>query len=154
MGVLVSHVSNNAAGIFLFYQNSVLLSKRIKTHKGKSVPFGGYWSLFAGSCKDSENPINCAIRELEEEAGISLSFTDAEYVSTIQRDDLQLHVYAYDCPEMPSIKLNFEHTEYGWFFLDELKNFPYKIDNELVECILFYRRKKLNETKHIKKDIT
>ena len=36
---------------------------------------------------------------------------------------------------MPLVRLNEEHTEYGYFKIDSLHNFPYLIDDKIAQAI-------------------
>ena len=115
----VSRVNKYAAGVAVLFQNSILLAKRVESWNGKPVPYGGYWSIFGGTIEEGENPMMCAVRELEEESEIKISITDLKFINPV---------------------LNEEHTEFGWFSIDALSNFQEDIDPKIVECILLHRR--------------
>jgi 8-oxo-dGTP pyrophosphatase MutT (NUDIX family) len=123
----------NAAGCIIICNNSVLLARRIE---GKHIPFSGYWSIFAGSREpESEPPRICAIRELYEETGIKLKASGLKFASSIFRGKKILDLFYYKFDSFPEVNLNFEHTEYGWFNITELKSFPYLIDNKIIDII-------------------
>ena len=129
-----------AAGTVVFYKNSVLLAKRCLLWEGRPVLFAGYWSIFTGSIEEGENPIKAAQRELEEETQIQAPFASLKYIKALQTDLCELTIYAYEAPELLIPVLNAEHTEYGWFSLSSLDNFPEKIDAPIQECILSYSK--------------
>lgn len=124
----------NSAGCIIFYKNLVLLARRIE---GPDIPFGGYWSIFAGSREPpSEPPMICAIRELEEETGIKLKTNQIKFAKTLRtQNNKLLDLYFYKTDTMLDVNLNFEHTEFGWFDVEKLDSFPYLIDPKIVKTI-------------------
>jgi 8-oxo-dGTP pyrophosphatase MutT (NUDIX family) len=101
----------------------------------------GYWSIFAGSIEKGESSMSCATRELKEESGIDISVDKIKYVKTIYVDtDFTMNIYMAEFDRLVKPNLNDEHTEYGWFSIDDLHLFPYDIDPVLVECIQKYKR--------------
>jgi len=129
-----------AGGIGVVYNNLILLGCRTEYVDGKRIPFGGYWAIFGGSCDENENPMICAIRELKEETQIDLKFHNIIYSRSIHNEDNIFHVYFTELDHQPNVILNKEHTEYGWFSIDELDKFPYDIDPRLVEVIQKYKK--------------
>jgi 8-oxo-dGTP pyrophosphatase MutT (NUDIX family) len=125
-----------AAGVIVKYKSLVLLAKRIESHKGFPVSYGGYWSIFAGSREPpSEPPRVCAARELFEESGIKTLPSDLQFCKTIYKSGGMLDLFYIEFEQMPQVTLNFEHTESGWFEIDLLKSFPYQIDPPIVKAI-------------------
>lgn len=122
------------AGVAIISNNNLLLAKRIVFYKGELVPYGGYWSVFSGAIEENESPKEAAERELFEEAALTIE-NPLEFVGEI--DDYSLFVTEFDNIVHPT--LNFEHTEYGWFSIDVLSQFPYKIDEKIVNLILKYK---------------
>ena len=129
-----------AGGIGVIYKDLILLGCRTEYVNGKRIPFGGYWAIFGGSCEEQENPMICAIRELKEETQIDLEFHNIIYSRSIQNEDNLFNVYFTELDHQPDVNLNQEHTEYGWFSIDELDRFPYDIDKRLVEIIQTYKK--------------
>jgi len=138
----VSHVNKRASGVAVLYGNSILLAKRIEFwgEEKVPVPYGGYWSIFGGTIEDGENPMVCAIRELEEEAQIKIAISDLKYVKTVQDDGVEFVFYVTELRELVNPILNDEHTESGWFSIDSLSDFHDKIDPKIVECIHLYKK--------------
>ena len=122
---------NKAAGVGITHKDNVLLAKRIKFHQGKPVAFGGYWSIFSGAVELNEKPNECAARELWEEAQIKVDPIDLNFIHTIKRKNVDLDVFFIESKELIFPTLNDEHTEYGWFVIEDLKSFPYKLDKEI-----------------------
>jgi len=139
----VSPVNKYAAGVAVLFQNSILLAKRVESWNGKPVPYGGYWSVFGGTIEEGENPMMCAVRELEEEAQIKISITDLKFIKKIIDHNLEFVFYVTEVPNLINPVLNEEHSEFGWFSIDALNNFQEDIDPKIVECVLLHQRSQL-----------
>ena len=126
---------NRYAGVAVFCGNNILLAKKDLFYKGEPVPFGGYWSIFAGSAEPKEKLVDAAERELFEETGLTIE----KPLSRIGKVN-DLSVFATEISELENPNLNFEHTESGWFDVSILHSFPYKIDNKIVDLILKYKK--------------
>jgi 8-oxo-dGTP pyrophosphatase MutT (NUDIX family) len=131
-----------ASGIGIIYKDLILLARRVELWNGKPIPLGGYWSIFGGTCENKENPIICAIRELQEETEIKIDLHELSYTKPIQNKETIFHVYFAELDYQPSVVLNEEHTEYGWFIIENLNSFPYDIDDKLVDIIQEYKKSK------------
>lgn len=128
-------VANNVSGVVVFYQNFlVLLGKRAKVCylTGQAIPYGGYWSIFAGSLEKNENSRDCAQRELFEETKINVKPSALNFYNTIKTENLNFYIYSLHIKEIPKITINQEHSSYGWFGLNSL---PDKIDPKISEVI-------------------
>lgn len=126
----------SAAGCIIYKNSLVLLARRIE---GPKVAYSGYWSIFAGSREPpAEPPRVCASRELEEETGIKVLPNDLVFCKTIYSGPKTFDIFKYNFNELPSVNLNEEHTEYGWFKIEELDKFPYLIDEKIVNIIKSY----------------
>lgn len=136
----VSPVNKYAAGVAVLFQNSILLAKRVESWNGKPVPYGGYWSVFGGTIEEGENPMMCAVRELEEESQIKISITDLKFIKKIIDHNLEFVFYVTEVPNLINPVLNEEHSEFGWFSIDALNNFQEDIDPKIVECVLLHQR--------------
>jgi 8-oxo-dGTP pyrophosphatase MutT (NUDIX family) len=124
-------------GTAVICKNQVLLGKRIETHKGAPVNFGGYWSIFAGVVEDKEAPYFAAIRELYEETQLQPK-DPIRYFRSFLHDDYEFLFYIVHVDNIFTPKLCFEHTESKWFDIESLSDFPHKIDKKIVDCILDY----------------
>lgn len=129
--------SDNAAAIAVIYNGSVLLAKRIKNCyiTGKPIPYGGYWSIMGGTIDEGETPKECALRELKEEADLDLDPKKVKFLKKIPENKIKFYIYYCKLSEIPTITLNPEHTEYGFFSIDSLSSFPYLIDNKVVNAV-------------------
>tara|TARA_R100000808_G_C2145555_1_gene153393 strand:- start:853 stop:1284 length:432 start_codon:yes stop_codon:yes gene_type:complete len=129
-----------AAGVAIIFENSVLLAKRIEEYEGRPVPYGGYWSVFGGMVDEGESPFQAAARELWEEAEIKVPSSELKFIKRFPSLSCEFIFYVYKSSTLFTPKLNFEHSEYGWFSLETLDNFPEKIDHKIVECIQLYNQ--------------
>ena len=129
-----------AAGTAVFYESSLLLAKRVQEYKGEPVPFGGYWSIFTGAVDPEDESIaHAAQRELKEETDLEVRLEDLISIGKVENPGCTLNIYAYESPELVFPLLDDEHTEWGWFSIDNLKNFNEKIDSKILECIYSYK---------------
>ncbi len=127
-----------AAGVLLFYQDSVLLAKRCLLFRGEEVPFGGHWSPFTGAIEEGENPLVAAVREVKEESGLELDICDLTYITSIEGHARSLTLYGNELPSLFEPVLDEEHTEYGYFKLTELHKAPTPIDEDILTAIERY----------------
>jgi len=63
-----------------------------RDHK-PGIPFPGLWDLPGGGREGDETPIQCALREAEEEFGLRLSPDVVTYVRRYVRDDGQISYF-------------------------------------------------------------
>lgn len=143
MGEPAKVVSKLSAGVAILYGSSILLAKRCTVCgvTGREVSFPGYWSIFAGAMDEGESPIECASRELFEETKIAVDPNDLNFVSTKKNTHGLLHIYSFDADKLLIPELNFEHTQFGWFNINELDSFTDKIDLELIQLIIDHKYK-------------
>ncbi len=130
-----------AAGTAVFYQDSILLAKRILEHEGRPVTFGGYWSIFTGAVEEDDlSIVHAAQRELKEEAGFNIPTSDLFFLDQVKNKDCTLSVYGYESPELLFPLLDFEHTEWGWFKMETLESFPELLDEKLRQLLIKYHK--------------
>jgi ADP-ribose pyrophosphatase YjhB (NUDIX family) len=118
-----------ALAVIVNEENKVLIVKR--------APFRGSWmpnkhALVGGGIEQGEEPIDAARREVNEESGLKLNhFVDS--FNIISPPNTVDFVFIAKAPENQEVKLNEEHTEHGWYSLDEIK----ELDSVpmLYECI-------------------
>lgn len=110
--------SITVSAVLLSKQNGqfkILLMKRVK---------GNFWSHISGHIEQNETAAQTAIREIREETGIYISeLYSADYLEQFYEPNMNVIemvpvFMAYCLSEQPVI-LNDEHSEYGWFSLDE-----------------------------------
>lgn len=121
----------------VYCKSAVLLAKRIEkcpiTNKVPDYP--GYWSIFCGSIEEGESPIECAKRELFEETEIYAEMDDLQYM----KDSGELSIYKYELDSLLLPKLNFEHTESGWFRMNSINILPEPIDKKIINLIKLHK---------------
>lgn len=131
-----------AAGTTIVVGDEILLAKRCHFWRGEPAPLGGYWSIFAGAVEEGENSLVCAVRELKEEAAIEIDITQLQYINELIDEDKILVVYLTQMKQKPEVVLNDEHTDYIWFPIEKIKEFPYNIQDDLIESILIFNKKR------------
>lgn len=127
------------AGVAVKKGDRILLCKR-NSHQS----FPGMWSIPAGSIEDGEDAKEAAYREFHEETNIKLDggLSFCGVVPRMNRDNDTLkgmmYVYKYDTdeeitPDLENAKDGEEHTECGYFSLEECS--PEKCGRELHKLI-------------------
>ena len=141
----VNPVNRRSAGLTIFAENHVLLAKRLHTIEGRRNPLGGYWSIFTGGICDGEDAETAAKREMYEEVSIKV-LTKIFYVDTLKCDPKDtsslLFVYCATYRNKPTVKLNHmndEFSEYIWYPVEKLEEFPYNMKDDLKKCLCSYR---------------
>jgi ADP-ribose pyrophosphatase YjhB (NUDIX family) len=134
--------SKKAAGVVISCNNSVILCKRILQYKGQKVPYGGYWSPFAGIIEEGESPKDTAVRELKEESQVEANKQDLKHLNTFKNKSTHFYLYLLEVEDFPQIKLCQEHTDIGYFNVELLKELPeeYKIDSRILKSIQDYKK--------------
>ena len=107
------------AGVMVKFGNKVLLCKRTL---GASLP--GYWSVPAGYVEPHEDIKECASREFSEETQVELDFKRIKFLAAYPAADGRGVFYDYlfesDIELVPT--LDEEHSEWGYFGIDEIPN--------------------------------
>ena len=132
-----------AAGVCIFYRDTVCLARRIEVFKGKPVDFPGYWAPFGGMIEPHENPMVTACRELKEEAQIEIGISDLKHMEGIVNADGSTYtLYAHHTDSLIFPLLNFEHTEYGYFLLEGLSVSVSPLCPKVLNAILSYEARR------------
>lgn len=112
------------AGAFLFVDSKFLLLKRSPDKQE-----GATWCLPGGKIEEGESPLDAAIRETFEEAGIALREENMQDFGVIYFEKegfkFPFHIYGYNFLEMPSLSIGLdESTEGRWVTLEEALHLP------------------------------
>jgi mutator protein MutT len=110
-------LKKNAIAVIVNDDNKILLLKRAESSEWGSNQYG----LVGGRIEKNETPKQAVKREIQEETGLDIkkfinSFTIQRHKSSIE------HVFVCRFKGDPTdITLNSEHTNYGWFSVQEMK---------------------------------
>ena len=125
------------SGTVVRCNNSILLCKR-QPH----CVLGGYWSVPCGAVEKGEPSFLAAQRELKEETQIDIDPSLLEYITAFKAvDSGRFNLYLYNTPTLLSPVLDFEHTEWGYFKLENIETLY--INDELMNALVFLRDKVL-----------
>lgn len=117
-------------GIVVFKQK-VLLMKRIRP----SSDGLGYWELPGGGLEYGETPNEALKRELKEETGLTIDVVKPAYTFTKIRKDYQTVGIGYlASTDDDHVSISFEHTDYIWCSIDELKDY---LCDEIYQDIIY-----------------
>jgi len=117
-----------AVAVIVNEDGKVLIVKR--SPKGGWMP--GKHALVGGGIEQGEEPIDAAKREVMEETGLKLEhFVDSFNILT--PPETVDYAFVAKAPEKCDVVLNDEHTEHGWYGLDEIE----KLDGVpmLKDCV-------------------
>ena len=106
-------------GVLVFKDRQILLGERIHAHGS------GTWCPPGGHLEFGETPEDCAVRELEEEAGLIAEKTITgpwtnDYFESKGKHYITLHVIVREFQGMPLVKEPDKCSRWEWFPLDEL----------------------------------
>ena len=110
--------TNNTAGILIKCNNEYMLCQRSS----------GKWSIPKGHIQKGEQPLEGALRELEEETAIQLEGKPKLISTSKTRKGGTFYMFGISVSEKLTPILDHEHTEYGYFTKD---NLPTPLDKEL-----------------------
>lgn len=127
------------SGVLIKHKDKVLLCKR---NKKESLP--NQWSIPSGKIEKGETPLDTAFREFKEETDIDLpkNINLIGLINKYKNDGKTkrglIFVYFLDSkkeliPDLENAKDGFEHTECGYFGLDDL---PLNKNNVQLEKII------------------
>lgn len=89
--------------------------------RSSKVNKSGAWNLFGGRIDNGERPKEALLRELGEEAGLSVKSRHLAKLHTVTRrlrsgqDERDMHFYVIKADREFSPRLNREHSDFRWF---------------------------------------
>ena len=110
--------TNNTAGILIKCNNEYMLSQRSS----------GKWSIPKGHIQKGEQPLEGALRELEEETAIQLEDQPKQISTTSNKEGGTYYIFGIDIEDKLTPVLDHEHKDYGYFTQD---NLPKPLDKGL-----------------------
>ncbi len=124
------------AGGFLYNpdNNSVLLHQRDANTRFNP----NAWAFFGGLNEDTETPLQCFIREIQEEIGLKLKAKDVLTLSDYFNDEFQTHrfvFYALNHQTKPEFTLS-EGQDFDWVGLDKLDE--YNLTEKTTKDLKFF----------------
>jgi 8-oxo-dGTP pyrophosphatase MutT (NUDIX family) len=125
-------MEKGSSGVLVSDGVYVLLAKR---NCNPDVSFPGHWSPFAGAIESGECAEEAAKRELFEESGIKVKGKLTLLKKINRNSDGDFFLYLYMVPEIPAPVIDFEHTEWGIFRIENISVSPEPIDQDIVEAV-------------------
>ena len=102
--------TNNTAGILIQYKGEYMLCKRSS----------GKWSIPKGHIQKGEQPLEGAMRELEEETAIQLEGQPKQISTSANKEGGTFYIFETNVEDKLTPVLDHEHTDYGYFTQDNL----------------------------------
>jgi ADP-ribose pyrophosphatase YjhB (NUDIX family) len=84
--------------------------------------FQGHWAAVSGFVEVGETVEECALKELREETGLELEISRSGDIISVRAEDIVwvIHPYLFKASS-PQVQIDWEHTEYRWLRIEELK---------------------------------
>lgn len=132
--------SQTYAGVIVKCNNKILLCKR-----SKKASYANSWSIPQGKVEMGENTMDGAKREFYEETNIDISNEPLKFEGVVIRTNKSdtkikgpLFIYSIDVGEevQPDLELaidGHEHSDHGYFSIDEMKNLY--MDNKMYNFL-------------------
>jgi len=115
---LESNTLQQSAAVILIKDNKALILQR-----GDTAPWEpGKWNLPGGTKDNNESIIDCAIRECEEETGLTPS--NLKLISTEYKDNWSVNFYVSNV-FTGELSLCHESKDYAWVNITELDTFDF-----------------------------
>lgn len=108
-----------SAWILLIAEGKVLLLQRAKSANNPLL-----WNFPGGNVDPGEKPIQSAIREMFEEAGIKVKRGEMQKLKPIETSQRKMVFYMVKRKQQPKVKIDFESKQYKWCSLNK---FPAKL---------------------------
>lgn len=135
--------------LFIVIDNQVLLFKR----SSKETTNPGKYGMLGGGIEKGETPEEALKREIEEEAGVTL--TSFKPLKKYDYDGVELNVFYTNTFPVDAIKLDKkEHTSYEFFTLDDVMNMGEKEMIQSNKEIANDYNNKVNKNKQLEEQIS
>lgn len=117
-----------AAGCCCSFEDKILLLKR---HPNK--PYGNTWGVPGGKMEKGEDMRSCAIREIQEEAGLDINDETLSFIGTLfcripgvdGPFEYVFHLFHKSFINLPELNIGLEeHLEAKWATMDEAFSLP------------------------------
>lgn len=128
--------------------NSNVVSGVVVTGKGEEAQLlllkrsaEQYWCQVAGKVEHGELAWQAILRELREETGISATeLYTADYLEQfyepLGNQIMVVPVFVILLSDVPLVRLNHEHTDYGWFSFSEAKDrVPFPNQHQMLDHV-------------------
>lgn len=112
-------MAQKSATVAICNNNKLLILRR-----GQSAPWKpGHYCLPGGKKEGDESLVDCAIRELKEETGITISDKNTLTPHSITYNSAYSKIVFFTKLTDPSVRLNWEHDHYIWLDHRSMSNF-------------------------------
>lgn len=134
----MSEQSNAAVAVVLSQDREVLLIRRAER---PGDPWSGQVAFPGGRLKAGETPLGCALREFEEEVGVSSSLLrllfDLDVVSPSNQREVRVKPFVFSASVKFEPKPNpAEVAEARWFALDRFEKSSFTVNDRVMEAYL------------------
>lgn len=112
-------LDSGGAGVLFICTDS---KKILLLERSSYVSMSGYWALPGGSTDLGETPIETAVREVDEEIHINIDPSKLKliYKNVVDFPKFTFYNFCYFVDHEFIPRLNWEHTQYGWFDFNDL----------------------------------
>ena len=100
-------------------EKKILIIRRSKTDYSR--PFA--WETPGGAVDEKEDPLDAAVREVQEETGVHITDVKPFHTMTVFEEDGDkvVMIFYTACTADNNVTLSFEHDQYKWVTIDEFE---------------------------------
>lgn len=125
----MSNAKSVATTVIVSPEQKILILQR-----GKATSGSGLWNFPGGGIEPGEAAKDAAIREVKEEANLTLDPKKVEFLGVLYARGLNINVFITKHFQ-GSVQLNKESDDYAWVSLAELQNYDFVGDGKIHEGI-------------------
>lgn len=113
-------------------QTEIFIARRPQT-----APLAGYWEFPGGKCESGETPVQCLVREFQEELGITIAVEQPLTVIEHRYDHGQVRLNPHFCRLIAGQPRNLAVLEHRWVQPRQLREHRFPPANDgLIEQII------------------
>lgn len=125
----MSNVKSIATTVIISPEQKILILQR-----GKATSGSGLWNFPGGGIESGESAQEAAIREVKEEANLTLDPARVDFLGVLHTRGLNINVFITK-QFHGEVQLNKESDDYAWVSLEELQDYDFVGDGKIHEGI-------------------
>jgi mutator protein MutT len=106
--------------------------KFLITQRKNEGPFADLWELPGGKCNEGEDPVDCVVREVQEETGLVVAPGVCACVIEHAYSEYIVEIHAYFCRIRQGTPTCFASQASAWIGWDEIEHYRFPDANRLL----------------------